>query len=84
MKFINIKVKDDDGAETTFKLKKTTPLKKLMDAYAQQQGKAPDSLRFFTSEGTRILPTHTPDSLELEDGDLLDAHIQQLGGSGGN
>ncbi|KAE9372509.1 ubiquitin-like protein [Stipitochalara longipes BDJ] len=80
-KHINITVKDDANQETTFKLKKTTPLKKLMDAFAQQRGQAPDALRFYTPEGRRILPTDTPDSLELEEGDILDVHIQQLGGS---
>jgi Ubiquitin-2 like Rad60 SUMO-like len=80
-KHINIKVKDDAGQETTFKLKKTTPLKKLMDAYAQQHGKTPDALRFYTPEGARIVPTDTPDSLELEEQDLIEVHIEQLGGA---
>jgi hypothetical protein len=82
-KHINIRVKDDAGQETTFKLKKTTPLRKLMDAYAQQQGKAPDTLRFYTSEGGRVQAVDTPDSLELEDGDLIDVHIEQQGGVSG-
>jgi hypothetical protein len=80
-KHINIKVKDDAGQETTFRLKKTTPLKKLIDAYAQQHGKAPDALRFYTPEGARIIPTDTPDSLELEDEDSIEVHIEQLGGA---
>lgn len=80
-KHINIKVKDDAGQETTFKLKKTTPLKKLMDVYAQQHGKAPDTLRFYAPEGDRILPTDTPDSLELEENDMIEVHIEQLGGA---
>jgi hypothetical protein len=82
-KHINIRVKDDAGQETTFKLKKTTALKKLMDAYAQQQGKSPDTLRFYTSEGGRVQAIDTPDSLELEDGDLIDVHIEQQGGADG-
>jgi hypothetical protein len=84
LKHINIKVKDDDGHEIAFKLKKTTPLKKLMDAYAQQQGKAPDTLRFYTPEGHRVLPSDTPDSIELEDGDMIDVHIEQHGGAEGS
>jgi hypothetical protein len=77
-KHINITVKDDANQETTFKLKKTTALKKLMDAFAQQRGQAPDALRFYTPEGRRIQPTDTSDSLELEEGDMLDVHIQQV------
>ncbi|KAG0647476.1 Ubiquitin SMT3 [Hyphodiscus hymeniophilus] len=59
-KHIRIKVKDDQHNEIEFKLKVTTPLEKLMKAYASQQGKAADSLRFFTPDGQRVLPTDTP------------------------
>jgi hypothetical protein len=81
LKHINIKVKDSNGQEIAFKLKKTTALKKLMDAFAQQHGQAPDALRFYTPEGRRVLPADTPESIELEDGDILDVQIQQLGGA---
>jgi hypothetical protein len=80
-KHINVTVKDDSGQEVTFKLKKTTPLKKLMDAFARQQDKAPDTLRFYTPEGRRVIPEDTPDSIELEEGDVLDVHIEQHGGT---
>ena len=33
---INIKVKSQDGTEIFFKIKRTTQLKKLMDAYCQR------------------------------------------------
>ena len=33
---INIKVKAQDGTEIYFKIKRTTQLKKLMDAYCQR------------------------------------------------
>ena len=35
---INIKVKAQDGTEIFFKIKRSTQLKKLMDAYCQRQG----------------------------------------------
>ena len=35
---INIKVKAQDGTEIFFKIKRSTALKKLMDAYCQRQG----------------------------------------------
>jgi small ubiquitin-related modifier len=38
-------------------------------------------LRFYTSEGGRVQAVDTPDSLELEDGDLIDVHIEQQGGA---
>ena len=35
---LNIKVKAQDGSEIFFKIKKSTQLKKLMEAYCQRQG----------------------------------------------
>ena len=35
---LNIKVKAQDGTEIFFKIKKSTQLKKLMEAYCQRQG----------------------------------------------
>ncbi len=35
---INIKVKAQDGTEIFFKIKRSTQLKKLMDAYCTRQG----------------------------------------------
>ncbi|KAG4442861.1 hypothetical protein IFR05_001657 [Cadophora sp. M221] len=77
---ISIKVKDSRGDEVEFKCKSTTVLKKLMDAFCQQRGRKPDTLRFFTPDGKRINNTDTPESLNLEDGDLLDVHEEQQGG----
>ncbi|KAF8852594.1 ubiquitin-like protein-like protein SMT3, partial [Acephala macrosclerotiorum] len=79
-KIMNVKVKDQQENETVFKIKSTTKLGKLMDAYCGQQGRAPGSLRFFTPDGKRITKTDTPTTLRLEDSDLIDAHEEQLGG----
>ncbi|KAE8442725.1 hypothetical protein EG329_002916 [Mollisiaceae sp. DMI_Dod_QoI] len=78
---ITINVKYNNGGETGFKVKPTTPMMKLMDAYCSQLGRAPGSLRFFTPDGKRVQKIDTPQSLELEDGDLLDAHEEQQGGA---
>lgn len=43
-----------------FKIKKATPLKKLMEAYCEKQGKSPNALRFLF-DGVRINPTDTPE-----------------------
>ena len=42
-----------------FKIKKSTPLSKLMNAYCERQGKSPDSVRFLF-DGQRIQPHHKP------------------------
>jgi hypothetical protein len=76
-----LRVKDQHGAEVNFKIKKTAALRKLKDAFCNNQGRAPGSLRFFTPDGARVNDDSTPESLLLEDGDILDAHEEQQGGS---
>ena len=36
--YINLKVKSEDGEEIYFKIKRTTPFKKLMDTYCHRAG----------------------------------------------
>ena len=63
-----------------FKIKTTTQLKKLMDAYADKQGKTVSSLRFLF-DGERINPTDTPDKLGMEHEDIIDVRSFQVGGN---
>lgn len=60
---LNIKVTDNNN-EVFFKIKRTTQLKKLMDAFCERQGKAPTSVRFLF-EGTRVGPTDSPETVSL-------------------
>merc|ERR1712023_360980 len=76
---INIKVKGPDGSEVFFKIKKKTQMKKLMDAYCSRSGQDSKSIRFLF-EGERIQPTNTPDELEMDEGDVIDAMLMQVGG----
>ncbi|KAF9157689.1 hypothetical protein DFQ26_008472, partial [Actinomortierella ambigua] len=73
---INLKVVGSDQTEVFFKIKRTTQLKKLMEAYCERQGKSMASVRFLY-DGERIQPTHTPDLLEMEDGDSIDVMVEQ-------
>jgi len=75
---LNIKVTDSNN-EVFFKIKRTTQLKKLMDAFCERSGKAPTSVRFLY-DGARVMPTDSPESLEMEDGDSLEVHHEQFGG----
>ena len=45
-----------------FKIKRKSPLKKLMDVYAQRQGGTPSAYRFIF-DGNRIVETQTPDDV---------------------
>ncbi|KAI8383666.1 Ubiquitin-2 like Rad60 SUMO-like [Nakaseomyces glabratus] len=76
---INLKV-SDGSSEIFFKIKKTTPLRRLMEAFAKRQGKEMDSLRFLY-DGLRIQADQTPEDLDMEDNDLIEAHREQIGGA---
>ncbi|RDA86001.1 hypothetical protein CP532_4881 [Ophiocordyceps camponoti-leonardi (nom. inval.)] len=75
---LNIKVTDNNN-EVFFKIKRSTKLEKLMNAFCERQGKNMTSVRFLF-DGTRVQPTDTPDSLEMADGDSLEVHQEQVGG----
>lgn len=58
---LNIKVTDNNN-EVFFKIKRATPLKKLMDAFCDRQGKQMSTVRFLF-DGTRVRPEDTPDTV---------------------
>ena len=67
---LRILVKGTDGSEVHFKVKSTTKLKKLMDAYCMRVDKYARSLRFFF-DGDQIAPDSTFAELEMEEGDAI-------------
>ncbi|KAE8216081.1 hypothetical protein CF319_g4887 [Tilletia indica] len=77
---LNIKVKDADGNEVFFKVKRHTRLSKLRKAYADRMGKQENQIRF-VFDGDRITDECTPASLNMEDNDEIDAMVEQVGGS---
>ncbi|XP_021755686.1 small ubiquitin-related modifier 1-like [Chenopodium quinoa] len=77
---INLKVKGQDGNEVFFRIKRSTQLKKLMNAYCDRQSVEFDSIAFLF-DGRRLRADQTPDELEMEDGDEIDAMLHQTGGS---
>lgn len=60
---LNIKVTDNNN-EVFFKIKRSTKLEKLMNAFCDRQGKNQTSVRFLF-EGQRVQPTDTPDTVSL-------------------
>uniref|UniRef100_A0A8C2VLQ6 Small ubiquitin-related modifier 2 n=1 Tax=Chinchilla lanigera TaxID=34839 RepID=A0A8C2VLQ6_CHILA len=64
---INLKVAGQDGSVVQFKIKRHTPLSKLM------------KIRF-RFDGQPINETDTPAQLEMEDEDTIDVFQQQTGG----
>ena len=76
---INLKVKGQDGNEVFFRIKRSTQLKKLMTAYCDRQSVDINSIAFLF-DGRRLRAEQTPDELEMEDGDEIDAMLHQTGG----
>ncbi|KAK5682758.1 SUMO protein smt3 [Elasticomyces elasticus] len=68
---------NSNNFELTFKLKRHTKLSKAMDMFAERSNM--QQLRFL-HEGVRVLPDSTPESMEMEDGDRIDVHQEQIGG----
>ncbi|KAL9254323.1 Small ubiquitin-related modifier 2-like protein [Drosera capensis] len=77
---INLKVKGQDGNEVFFRIKRGTQLKKLMNAYCDRSSVEFNSIAFLF-DGRRLRPDQTPDDLEMEDGDEIDAMLHQTGGT---
>lgn len=76
---ITLKVKSQDGNEVFFKIKRGTQLKKLMEAYCSRNGVNISTVRFLF-DGQRIQETNTPNDLNLEENDQIDAMVEQTGG----
>ncbi|EAN34278.1 Small ubiquitin-related modifier 1 [Theileria parva strain Muguga] len=77
---IQLKVRSPDGSEVYFKIKKKTKLEKLMNTYCSRLGQSPEAVRFLF-DGDRIKGDATPEELGIENGDIIDAMVQQTGGS---
>ncbi|XP_068665502.1 small ubiquitin-related modifier 2-like [Aristolochia californica] len=77
---INLKVKGQDGNEVFFRIKRSTQLRKLMNAYCDRQSVDFNSIAFLF-DGRRLRGEQTPDELEMEDGDEIDAMLHQTGGA---
>lgn len=58
---LNIKVTDNQS-EVFFKIKRTTQLKKLMDAFCERSGKTRSSCRFLF-DGQRVTDADSPDTV---------------------
>ncbi|KAF9244472.1 ubiquitin-related domain-containing protein [Melanogaster broomeanus] len=68
-----------EGQHITVKVKPNMPFKKIFEAAEKRFGKDPGTFKF-VCEGRRLSAEDTPAGAELEDGDMIDAHLEQLGG----
>jgi small ubiquitin-related modifier len=77
---VSLRVVNADGNEVFFKIKRTTQLKKLMEAYCKKVGIDKGSLRFLY-DGRPLQDDKTADDLEMENDDVIDAMVEQTGGT---
>ena len=70
----------DNNTDVFFRVKRTTPLRRVIDGFCKRTGKDPSSMRFLY-EGERISEDDTPESLGMENEDLIEALTQQVGGT---
>ena len=75
---INLKVVTQDGNEIYFKVRRNVRLQTLMHAFCNRQGVTMGSVRFLF-DGNRINDMQTPSQLEMEDGDIIDVMVEQMG-----
>jgi len=75
---INLTVVTQDGNEIFFKMKQSCPLGKLMNAFCNRQGVSMQSVRFLF-DGQRLREQQTPAELDMEDGDVIDVMVEQMG-----
>ena len=76
---LNIKICDQEKNIVTFKVKKTTLFSKVINSYLSRTGLDKNSVRFLF-DGSRIQDENTPESLGMENEDIVDVVVQQLGG----
>ena len=76
---ITLRVKDQDQNEVFFRIKKSAPLKMLMDGYCVRKHVQLDTFVFMIDD-RRLRPEQTPNEVGLEDGDEIDVFTHQVGG----
>ena len=74
---ITIRINDQSGGETMFKIKKSTQMSKVFNAFATKKGIHVEDLRFLL-DGYPMWGG-TPRSYDLEDGDRIDVFLAQSG-----
>lgn len=76
---INLKVVGQDAGEVFFTIRKTTPFGRLFKAYSEKKGVQLNSVRFLF-DGQRLTDDQTPEKMQMSNGDVIDALLQQTGG----
>ena len=76
---LQVRVKDAHGLELIIRIKTSTKMERVMRAYCGRSGRDIKTVRF-RYDGERVEDEHTPETLQMEDGDLIDVFEEQVGG----
>ena len=76
---IQIQVMADNGNALHFKIKRSTKMVKVLDAYAKKQSVDRAQLKFLF-DGEKVTADATPESLGMSEDDILDAVVEANGG----
>jgi len=75
---MTLRVKDEDGSEVHFKVRPSIKFHRIFDAYCSRKGLDKCSVRFYYA--ARLDLNSTPSKEDMEDGDTIDAFMEQCGG----
>ena len=77
---VTLKIQKQDEEAVHYRIGKNVNLEVMMKDYYDRKALGWDTLRFLGPEGNLLNGSQTPTSLDLEDGDIIDAMFHQLGG----
>lgn len=80
--YVQLRIRDHKGTQECMKIKRTAPLRELMDAYLvprRLEDERGPPFFDFNFDGERILRSDTADLLDMRDNDIIDAYECQTG-----
>lgn len=72
---INLVVRDEQARDLVFKIRSSSPLVRLMTAFARHRGIDRQRTKFMFN-GNEIEESDTPEGVGMEDGDRIDAYVR--------
>lgn len=76
---LSIRVRDQHQGEVVFKVKRTTKMKRVLQAFCDRKGWQAGQVRF-AFDGQRVDEEMSPEDLGMESNDCIDAFLEQIGG----
>jgi small ubiquitin-related modifier len=78
---ISINVTSQNYEDIMFKLKKNTPFKKIITKYCERYEITDRKSIKFIFDGDAIREDQTPEEIDMDDGDVIEAITEQVGGN---